>query len=318
VKTQERDFPDVDALQAELVRRVSRAAPSDGAHETPVAGLATMRASAPSQPLSSVYEPSLCIVVQGRKQARLGDEIYRYDPLNYLVVSVTLPMTGQITEASSDRPYLSLRININRNLIGELLMQAGPVLRQGAGPDRGLYVAKADAALLDAVVRLVRLLDQPQDALVLAPLITREVHYRALSGELGDQLREVCIVDSQIQRIARAIDALRTRFAESFSIDDLASIAHMSASSFHHRFKQVTAMSPVQFQKQLRLHEARRLMLTEGLEASSAAHRVGYDSPSQFSREYRRQFGAPPRREVGALRAGASAPDQLAGAAGSP
>jgi AraC-like DNA-binding protein len=301
----------LDVLQAELVQRVSRVAQSDGIHETAVAGLAMARASEPSQPLPSVYEPSLCIVVQGRKQARLADEIYRYDPLHYLVVSVTLPMIGQITEATSDEPYLSLRINIDRKLIGELLMQAGASLRQRSGSDRGLYVAKADAELLDAVVRLIRLLDHPQDAVVLAPLIVREIHYRALRGELGERLREVCIVDSQVQRIARAIDALRARFAEPFSIDDLASIAHMSASAFHHRFKQVTAMSPVQFQKHLRLHEARRLMITEGLEASSAAHRVGYESPSQFSREYRRLFGAPPRREIGALRVGAFVPDQI-------
>jgi len=153
------------------------------------------------------------------------------------------------------------------------------------------------------VVRLVRLLDRPHDAAVLAPLVQREIHFRALSGELGQRLREVCILDSQIQRIARAIDVIRTRFAEPFRIDELASIAHMSSSSFHHRFKEVTAMSPLQFQKQLRLHEARRLMLADGLDASSAAHRVGYQSASQFSREYRRLFGTPPRREIGSLRA---------------
>jgi AraC-like DNA-binding protein len=310
VSTHARNLSVADTLKAELVERVGRAARSDGARETSIAGLMVVRASEPSQPLPSVYEPSLCIVVQGRKQARLIDEIYTYDPLHYLVVSVTLPMIGQITEASPDRPYLCLRINIDRKLIGELLMQANPALGQRSGSDRGLYLAAADAELLDAVVRLVRLIDHPQDAVVLAPLILREIHYRALSGALGERLREVCIVDSQIQRVARAIDALRARFAEPFRIEDLASIAHMSPSSFHHRFKQVTAMSPVQFQKQLRLHEARRLMLTEGLEASSAAHRVGYESPSQFSREYRRLFGAPPRREVGAIRAGASMLDR--------
>jgi len=149
---------------------------------------------------------------------------------------------------------------------------------------------------------LVRLLDRPQEAAVLAPLVLREIQFRALNGELGWRLRELCVLDSQSQRIARSIDVIRTRFAESLRIDDLASAAHMSASSFHHRFKEVTAMSPLQFQKQLRLHEARRLMLADGLDASAAAHRVGYESPSQFSREYRRLFGAPPRREIGALR----------------
>ncbi len=290
-------------LQRELTVRVGALTPIDGMHDTRIDGLAMMRASEPSQPLPSVYEPCLCVVVQGRKQAQLKDETYVYDPLNYLVVSVTLPVIAQIVEASTERPYLCLRINIDRKLIGELLLQSGPTLVKQRESDRGLYVAKTDIALLDAVVRLVRLLDQPRDANVLAPLVLREIHYRALSGELGARLRELCIVDSQIQRIARAIDVLRERFAEGFSIEELASIAHMSVSSFHHRFKEVTAMSPMQFQKQLRLHEARRLMLIEGIEAAVAAHRVGYESPSQFSREYRRVFGAPPRREIDALRA---------------
>jgi len=151
-------------------------------------------------------------------------------------------------------------------------------------------------------VRLMRLIDHPRDAAVLTPLVLREIHYRVLLGELGHRLRELCRVDSQTQRIARAIEMLRTRYAEAVSIDDLARVAHMSTSSLHHRFKEVTAMSPVQYQKHLRLHEARRLMLSEGLEAASAAHRVGYESPSQFSREYRRLFGAPPKREIEAVR----------------
>jgi AraC-like DNA-binding protein len=297
------DSINLDSLQRELATRVGAFAALDGVHDTRIDGLTLMRASAPSQPLPSVYEPCLCIVVQGRKQARLKEETYVYDPLNYLVVSVTLPVIAQIIEASQERPYLCLRVSVDSKLIGELLLQSGPTLVKQRESDRGLYVARTDIALLDAVVRLVRLLDQPRDANVLAPLVLREIHYRALSGELGARLRELCIVDSQMQRIARAIDVLRSRFAEGFSIEELASIAHMSVSSFHHRFKEVTAMSPMQFQKQLRLHEARRLMLIEGIEAAVAAHRVGYESPSQFSREYRRVFGAPPRREIDALRA---------------
>lgn len=288
--------------QLELAARVMRVATKDGPQDTRIPGLTAIRASAPSQPLASVYEPSLCIVVQGRKRARLADEEYIYDPLNYLVVSVTLPVIGQVIEATRERPYLCLRIGVDRKLIGELILQAGPTLVKRAASERGLYVAKTDDALLDAVLRLVRLLDEPRDAHVLAPLVLREIHYRALCGELGMRLRELCIMDSQAQRIARSIDTLRGRFAEAFSIEDLAAIAHMSPSSFHHRFKEVTAMSPVQFQKQLRLHEARRLMLTDGLDASVAAHRVGYESASQFSREYRRLFGAPPRREIDSLR----------------
>jgi AraC-like DNA-binding protein len=294
--------PMIEALQLELVERVRRAAPRDGSHETRVPGVAAMRASEPSQPLPTLYEPSLCIVVQGRKQTRLADEVYVYDPLHYLVVSVTLPMVGQIIEATKQRPYLSLRINVDRKLLSELLLQTDSATRRRASADRGLYVTRADAEFLDAIVRLVRLLDRPQEAAVLAPLVLREIQFRALNGELGWRLRELCVLDSQSQRIARSIDVIRTRFAEPLRIDDLASTAHMSASSFHHHFKEVTAMSPLQFQKQLRLHEARRLMLADGLDASAAAHRVGYESPSQFSREYRRLFGAPPRREIGTLR----------------
>lgn len=297
------DAIDLASLQQELATRVSQFARGDGVHETHIPGVAAIRASEPSQPLSSVYEPGLCIVVQGRKHARLCNETYVYDPLNYLVVSVTLPIVGQIIEASAERPYLCLRIDVDRKCIGELLLQAGPALVPNRASERGVYVAKTDGPLLDAVVRLVRLLDRPRDAQVLSPLVLREIHYRALTGEFGMRLRELCMVDSQIQRIARAIDVLRSRFADDFAVEDLAAIAHMSSSSFHHRFKEVTAMSPVQFQKQLRLHEARRLMLTEGLAAAAAAHRVGYESPSQFSREYRRLFGAPPRKEIDALRA---------------
>ncbi len=224
-----------------------------------------------------------------------------YDALNYLTVSVTLPAIGQILEATEDRPYLCLRLELDARLIAELLLQVG---RSGvpASTDRGLFVARTSPQLLDAVLRLTKLLEHPRDAAILAPLAMREIHYRVLTSELGHRLRELCVVDSQVHRVARAIELLRKRFTESLRIEDLAAAAHMSESSLHHRFKAVTAMSPMQFQKQLRLHEARRLMLTEGLEAAAAAHRVGYESPSQFSREYRRLFGAPPRREIETVR----------------
>jgi len=294
--------PNLDAQRSELAALVQRLAPMDGSHATPIPGVTLIRSSTSSQPMPSLYEPSLCIVVQGRKRAMLADEIYVYDALNYLVVSVTLPMTSQILDASAEQPYLCLRVGMDTRLIGELLLQVGPSQPGRPDGDRGLFVARTSAALLDAVIRLTRLLEQPRDAAVLAPLVLREIHYLVLKGELGQRLRELCVVDSQAQRIARAIGLLKTRYAESLTIDDLAAAAHMSVSSLHHRFKALTALSPVQFQKQLRLHEARRLMLTEGVEAAVAAHRVGYESPSQFSREYRRLFGAPPRREIATMR----------------
>ncbi len=295
----------LDAQQAELADRVARKSTAEGMHDCAIPGLSLIRYSSPSQPLPTVYEPSLCIVVQGRKQALLADETFTYDALNYLVVSMTLPVTGRVIEATPERPYLCLRFNVDTKLIGELLQQVPTPKDPAPTGARAMYLARTSAPLLDAVLRLVRLLDTPEEAPVLAPLALREIHYRVLTGELGHRLRELCVIDSQAHRIARAIDLLKRRYSEPLRIEELASAAHMSSSSLHHRFKAVTAMSPLQFQKQLRLQEARRLMLLEGIEAGSAGHRVGYESPSQFTREYRRLFGAPPRQEVEAARVAA-------------
>lgn len=293
--------PAIEAQRVELVDRVARKIKGDGVHPTAIAGLSLIAASAPSQPLPSVYHPCLCVVVQGRKQALLGDEVYVYDALHYLVVSMTLPIAGQIVDATPERPYLCLRIDIDPLQINELLAQAGPSAAD-AGSGRALLLARIDAPMLDAVLRLVRLLDTPEEVGVLAPLALREIHYRALMGELGQRLRALCAVDGPSQRVARAIELLKTRYAEPLRIDELAVAAHMSPSSLHARFKAATAMTPLQFQKQLRLQEARRMMLVDGLEAAAAGHRVGYESPSQFSREYRRLFGAPPKREIEMMR----------------
>jgi AraC-like DNA-binding protein len=182
------------------------------------------------------------------------------------------------------------------------MSQAGPARPSPQGCDCGVYLDCLSDDLLDAVLRLVRLLDSPADRAVLAPLALREIHYRLLISPQGHKLRELSETDSQAQRIARAIELLKLRYDQPLSIAELADSVHMSASALHHRFKAVAQMSPIQFQKQIRLHEARRLMLTQGLEAAAAAHRVGYESPSQFSREYRRLFGAPPRKDVSQLR----------------
>jgi AraC-like DNA-binding protein len=294
--------PGVDAQHAELADRIARTAPGDGVQTTAIAALTVIRASSPSQPLASLYHPSLCIVVQGRKRALLGAEVYNYDPLNYLVVSMSMPVVGQIIEATPAQPYLCLRIDLDPALVNELLSQLGAAAPPRAGDGRALFLARTSAPLLDAVLRLVRLLDAPGDAAVLAPLALREIHYRVLLGDLGQRLRSLCEVDGASQRVARAIELLKSRYAEPLRIEDLAAAAHMSASSLHQRFREATATTPLQFQKQLRLQEARRLMLTEGIEAAAAGYRVGYESPSQFSREYRRLFGAPPKREVAARR----------------
>lgn len=294
----EQDFLIPDERQLEIARLAQKQAVAEGLNETPLAGVYLMRASSTSQPLPSLYEPSLCIVLQGRKRAVLREESYDYDALKYLVVSVTLPACGQIIDASPQRPYLCLRIAIDPTIIADLLSQLPELKGEEPDVNRGLFVARTSDEMLDAVLRLLRSFESPQDAKVLAPAMLRELHYRALTGELGYRLQALCSGVGNVQRIARAIALIKARYAEPLRVEALAETVHMSVSSLHHHFKTVTAMSPLQFQKQVRLHEARRLMLLERLDATSAAHRVGYESASQFSREYRRLFGAPPRRHA--------------------
>jgi AraC-like DNA-binding protein len=289
-----------DALR-ELVWRVSHATiAGDGIHITALPALQLVRISAPTPCTPTLYEPRLCVVVQGSKTATLGNQHYRYDPLHYLAVSMTLPMIGQVIEASAERPYLCLRLDIDPAGITELLRDNSS--EAAVDGTEAAFAARISAPLLDAVLRLMRLLDTPDDLAVLAPLAIREIYYRVLQGDLGGQLRAIVLNDGQPQRIAQAVNLLREHYHAPLRMEKLARNLHMSVSALHHRFKSATAMSPLQYQKQLRLHEARRLMLLEGLAAASAAHRVGYQSPSQFSREYKRLFGRSPRAEVAQVR----------------
>ena len=288
------------APQAELADRIARLTPEDGFHATAIPQLYLVRISSP-QPCSPVlYEPRLGIIAQGSKLVMLAGETYRCDPLHCLVVSMTMPVVGQVIEATAAKPYLSLRLDIDMDELSALVLDTEPPPAQNI--DRGLYVARANALMLDAALRLMRLLETPRDLRVLAPAALREIFYRVLIGDLGHRLRDLATAGSRSNRIARAVAHLREGYQQPLSIDELASSLHMSTSSLHHQFKAATSMSPLQFQKQLRLHEARRLMLIEGLEANTAAHRVGYESPSQFSREYKRLFGAPPRSEIESAR----------------
>jgi AraC-like DNA-binding protein len=285
-----------------MAARVIRFTPADGLHKTPIDAVTLARSTRPSVPVPSVYEPSLCVVVQGRKRAVLGDDAFVYDALNYLVASVTLPARSHIIEATPDKPYLCLLIRIDIGLINELLLRLGPTAVPKSSSGRALFLGQMTDSMLDALWRLTSLLDTGEsEASVVAPLVLEEIHYRALTGQLGHRLRDLCAPDSHAQRIARVIRLLKSEFAAPLRVETLAAAAHMSVSSLHHRFKEVTAMSPMQYQKQLRLHEARRLMLVERLDAAAAGYRVGYESPSQFGREYRRLFGASPRREVRTL-----------------
>jgi len=252
--------------------------------------------------MPTVYQPCLGIVVQGRKRAILNDEVFHYDALNYLVVSVTLPGMAQVVEASPEHPYLSLRLTLDLEEIARLILELGDRVPSRPSSDRGLFVARLDEPLLDAVLRMVKLLDTPEDLDVLAPIVQREIYYRMLRGELGYRLADLAQSESGNHRVVRAIEWLKQHYAAPLRIEDLADAVHLSPSALHHRFKAVTAMSPLQYQKHLRLHEARRLMFAGGIECATAGHRVGYESASQFSREYRRLFGAPPRSEIARLR----------------
>jgi AraC-like DNA-binding protein len=288
--------------QRELAARVARLAPFDGTHQSVLPSLALTRSSSPTVRIPTVYQPCLGIVVQGRKRTVLNDEIFHYDALNYLVVSVTLPGMGQVVEATPEHPFLSLRLSLDLEEIAALVLELGDRKPSPPAADRGLFVARLDEPLLDAVLRMVRLLDTPEDIGALTPLVQREIYYRMLRGELGYRLLDLAQAEGGNHRIVRAIEWLKQHYSVPLRIEELADAVHMSPSALHHRFKAITAMSPLQYQKHLRLHEARRLMFADGIESATAGHRVGYESASQFSREYRRLFGAPPRSEIARLR----------------
>jgi AraC-like DNA-binding protein len=297
----EREAQQVQAHREELVERIARAMCEDGTAQ-PLQGLYLSRSSLPLKPLHSVLEPSLCVIAQGSKEVLLGDSRYRYDPSHYLLATVELPRVSQVLEASQERPYLSLRLELAPALVGSVMVEAGYSSPRDHADMRAIDVSPLDVNLLDAVVRLVRLLDSPAEAPVLMPLITREIIYRLLVGEQGGRLRHLAILGGYTPYIARAVGRLRQDFDQPLRIEDIARELGMSVSGFHHHFKSVTAMSPLQFQKQLRLQEARRLMLGEDLDAASAAYRVGYHDASHFNREYKSLFGVPPMRDVQRLR----------------
>jgi len=285
---------DSNAYRKELAERIARAITEDGSIEA-LKGLRFNRYSTPTEPFHGVSQPSLCVIAQGSKQVLLGDSLYRYDPAHYLLATVELPTVGQVVEASAERPYLSLRLDLDPALVSSVMVEAGHLPSRSGGDARALDVSPLDAELLDATVRLARLVDSPAEARVLRPLITREIVYRLLMGEQGNRLRHLALLGGHTDRIAEAVERLRRVFNQPLRIDSLAREMGMSVSGFHHHFKAVTAMSPLQFQKQLRLQEARRILLGENLDAASAGYRVGYDDPSQFSREL---MLAPPRADA--------------------
>jgi len=294
-------FPDaLQALRAQMVDLTLRHIDADGSRPTAIPCLQLIKASCTApRTAPALYEPGVVIVLQGRKKVELGAETLFYDPLHFLLVSMTMLPRGQVIDATPDKPYLCVRVSCDTPTLAELMLEVGPASSDAApAAQSGLNVAPVSESLLGATLRLMQLLDSPQDQRVLGPLLQREIFYRVLTGPLGPRLRALAQQDSATRRLSRAIDELNRRFHEAISIEELAEVAHMSASTLHQRFKQLTSMSPMQYQKQLRLQHARRLMLGSGLDAAAAAHQVGYESASQFSREYRRLFGTPPRADI--------------------
>lgn len=304
----EREAQRIYANREELVERIGRAIRADGTAQ-PLPGLHLYRHSVPLEQVYSMAEPSLCVVAQGSKEFLLGESRYRYDPFHYLLVMVDLPSVGQVLEASRDRPFLSLRLDLPPSLVSAVMVEADLASPPGPAEVRAITVSPLQVDLLDAAVRLIRLLESPPTAQVLLPLITREIIYRLLVGEQGPRLRYLALLGGATTRIARAIERLRRDFDQPLRVEHLAQELRMSVSGLHHHFKAVTAMSPLQYLKRLRLLEARRLLLGEDLDATRAAYRVGYQDISHFNREYKSLFGVPPMRDVRQLRAAAEVRD---------
>lgn len=299
---------DMDAAIEMLRGSIARWTGDGESLDTAIPALSLFRREEPSEPVNGMYEPSVCLVAQGAKRVRLGDDTFIYDAHHFLITAIHLPTVVQITEASHEKPYLGLRLKLDLREVSQLMLDSSVPQPRALQPSRGMATGEVPLQLVSAFQRLLDLLDDEKDIPILGPMIQREIIYRLLVGDQGARLRQIASAGSQSHQIARAIDWLKGNFALPLRIDDLATQVNMSTSTFHHHFRTLTAMTPLQYQKLLRLNEARRLMLSERLDATSAAFHVGYESPSQFCREYGRLFGAPPLRDINRLR-------QMAGAA---
>lgn len=289
--------------QQELAGLIQQHAPSDGTHGSAVPELSFRRTSHETEPFNGVSVPSFYVIAQGGKAVTFAGQTYSCDPSHCLVTSVNLPVVGKITHASPQLPYLSLQLEFSQDMIMDILKSSKQTMIGATGP--GMVVSSSTTTLLEAVIRLVRLLDTPGDIEVLAPMIIREILYRVMQGEQGEIIRQFALIGTQAHRIAKVIHLINQEYFKPFLIEELAKEVNMSPSALHKQFKKVTAMSPLQYQKAIRLQTARRLLLTEDLEAAEAAFRVGYESPTQFSREYTRLFGRPPMTDMKYLRSSA-------------
>jgi AraC-like DNA-binding protein len=279
----------------------------DGITETAIPGLCVMRSETPTEPLGHIVRPSLALVAGGAKVARLNDRRLRYGVGQYLVIGVALPIVAHITEATPAAPFLGVGIDLHPGPIAALLLDVGPARSTPEGSSLGLAISEASPALLDAMTRLLSLADESADAAVLAPVYKRELLWRAITGPQGGLVRQIGLADSRLTHVARAIRFIRDHFSETIRIEQLAELAAMSPSTLHRHFRAVTDMTPIQFQKQVRLQEARSRLLAEPGDVAGAGFAVGYESASQFNREYRRMFGAAPGRDAQRQRASAGA-----------
>ena len=291
--------PDVVRL-ASLIRAY---APHDGRFELRIPGVHAIRVSRTHpESVHALQPPALCIVAQGAKSVLLGHEVYEYDASRILVFSVDLPVAAQVTKASPSEPYLCFRLDLDPHKIAELVLKVYPHGLPRVPENRGVFVSPVNLGIVNAATRLLELMAQPGDAELLAPLVVEEILIRLLRSPIGVRVAQIGLAESSVHGVAKAVSWLRANFAQPMKVEELAKLAHMSVSSFHQHFKAVTSMSPLQYQKALRLQEARRLMLSTMVDAGTASWRVGYQSASQFSREYGRFFGCAPTKDIASLR----------------
>ncbi|WLG21568.1 AraC family transcriptional regulator [Pseudomonas sp. FP1154] len=290
------------SLQETLASLIDARTPQTGDFDMPVAGLSFFRREAPARPVICMIEPSIVLVAQGVKQVWVGGKAYGYDTTRFLITSLDIPANSEVMVASPEQPCLGLVFKLDLRMVADLVAQSGMTPYRDRPIGIGAGIGTATPELLAPFARLLALLDEPDAIPVLAPLIQQEIHYRLLMSDQASRLRQIASVDSQGYRIAKAIDWLKLNYTEHIRVEDLAARVQMSPPTFHHHFRQLTAMSPLQYQKWLRLNEAKRLMLNEHMDVASAAFKVGYESPSQFSREYGRLFGMPPKRDIATLR----------------
>lgn len=293
---------DSNHVSRKLSQQIEKWTNGENRYETDIPGLKLSYWDNPTPPKSYTHKPSICLIAQGQKQVLLGDDRYTYDSNHFLISSVNLPVIANITKASRTEPYLGIILDIDLHEVAQLIVDGECQFEQDKDTKKGLAVGSLSTSLLDAFVRLLSLLEEPDSIHILAPVIKREIFYRLLVSDQGLLLSQIVTKGSHSYQISKAIYWLKNHFIQPLSVNDLAAYSGMSKSSFYTHFRSITSMTPLQFQKQLRLSEARRLMLTENLDAMSTTYKVGYESPSQFSREYSRLFGAPPMTDIKALR----------------